>query len=448
MNKHETQNQHSIPRTLGVFDVICIIIGIIIGSSIYRTPSDIAGLLGSWELIMFAWVLGGGLAFIGALCYAELASAYPREGGDYFFLDHTYGLWAGFLYAWGRLWVIHSGSIAMMAFIAAEYGAQIVSFPGAKTAYALGAVIFFTILNCLGLNKGKWTQNILAILQVAGLTLVIGTAFFIVPPAEPITSDSSSTGITIGAFFLATIFVQLTFGGWSDCAFVAAEVKNPQKNIFRALMIGLGIVTIIYVLINAALLRVFNPSELSSTNGFMSVLMEENFGLTGGTIMALIVIICALASVNGMVLVGGRIYHAFGQDHTLFRFLGSWNQQASVPYTAFLLQCAISCGLILWGTFEELVIFTAAAHWLFMAMVGLSLIILRFREPHIERPFYVPLYPIIPLLYIAVCVMLMYSSFNYGNAIAPYGAWKGFALVLTGLPVYWISKWFASKNTQ
>ncbi len=434
-------NPSSPKRTLNVFDVAGIIIGIIIGSAIYKIPAGVAGLLGSWHWILFAWALGGALSFIGALCYAELASAYPKEGGDYFFLHHTYGSWAGFLYAWGRLWVIHSGNIAMMAFIAGEYAAQLVPFSGASTAFALAAVILFTALNCLGLKKSKWTQNTLAILQIAGLTLVIGTAYFIVQPTDAAGREvAESTGVTIGAFFLASVFIQLTFGGWSDCAFVASEVKEPKQNISRALFIGLGIVTLLYLLINAALLRLFSPGELASTDGFMSVLMEKGFGPIGGTIMAVIVVICALASVNGMVLVGGRIYHAFGRDHNLFRFLSKWDETKSTPTTAFILQGLVSCVLILSGRFETLVIFTASAHWIFMAMVGASLIILRMREPNTERPYRAPLYPLVPIVYIGVCVMLLFSSFNYGNSITPYGAWIGFGLVASGLPVYWISK--------
>ncbi len=440
------QDNSLLSRRLGVFDVVGIIVGIIIGSAIYKTPSSIAGLLGSTNWIMFAWILGGALSFVGGLCYAELASTYPREGGDYYFLHHTYGRWAGFLYAWGRLWVIHSGNIAMMAYIAGEYAEQLVAFPYARAIYALSAVIIFTGINCLGLRKGKWTQNTLAVLQIVGLALVILVAFFVAPPAEPVPSHAEpATGITLGAFFLACIFVQLTFGGWSDCAFVAAEVRRPEKNILRALLIGLALVTGIYLLINAAVLRAFGPRGLSETNGFMSVLMEENLGTIGGRVMAIIVVICALASVNGMVLVGGRIYHAFGRHHTLFRFLGSWKEGASVPLAAFILQGVISCGLILSGKFEDLVIYTSAAHWLFMAMVGASLIILRFREPQVERPYRVPLFPILPIVYIAVCCMLIYSSFNYGNAIAPYGAWIGFGLVAAGLPVYWISRQFNKR---
>lgn len=443
MNK---TSHSSPPRTLNLYDVVCIIVGIIIGSAIYQTPTDIAELMVSGWWIMTVWILGGMLAFLGALCYAELASAYPKEGGDYFFLHHTYGSWAGFLYAWGRLWVIHSGNIAMMAYIAGTYAAEVFPFPNATTVFSICAVLVFTWINCIGLQPGKWTQNLLATMQVLGLATVIFTAFLFSSPPVEIATTNELPAVGLGAFFLASIFVQLSFGGWSDCAFVAAEVKNPKQNIFRALMWGLGIVTAIYCLINAALLYALGADGMAASSGIMSDMMQSVFGDAGGMFISIIVVICALGSVNGMILVGGRIYHAFGQDHTLFKVLSGWNEKSSTPTNAILLQAFVSCVLLLIGTFGELVIFTSAAHWLFMAMVGVSLIVLRIKEPGVERPYRVPLYPVIPVLYISVCCLLLYSSFNYGNSITTYGAWIGFGIVFSGLPFYWVSRLYKHKE--
>ncbi len=430
----------SLPRSLGLFDVVCIIVGIIIGSAIYRTPTDIAGLLGSGWWIMAAWILGGVLAFIGALCYAELASAYPKEGGDYFFLHHTYGSWAGFLYAWGRLWVIHSGNIAMMAFIAGSYLAEVFSFSYAQKIFSILAVLLFTWINCMGLTQGKWTQNLLATAQVLGLGTVIFVAFFLAAPAVEVREAVEIPAVGLGAFFLASVFVQLSFGGWSDCAFVAAEIRHPHKNIFRSLMLGVGIVTLVYCLVNAALLYALGAEGMAESPSIMANVMRETAGNTGGYFISVIAVICALGSVNGMIIVGGRIYHAFGRDHTMFKMLSRWDETSSTPTASFLVQAAISCVLLMIGTFEDLVIYTSAAHWLFMGMVGISLFVLRSREPYVERPYRVPLYPIIPIIYVAMCILLLYSSFNYGNSITPYGAWIGFGIVLTGFPIYLLSR--------
>lgn len=455
------QTNHQLKRTLGLYDVIAIIVGIIVGSSIFQTPSSIAGLLQSGSWILFIWILGGLFSFIGALCYAELASAYPREGGDYYFLHHTYGPWSGFLYAWGRLLVIHSGNIAMMAWIAGTYGEKLLplflnGFFGsydensfliihASTILSVSAVVLLTLINLIGLRAGKWTQNLLAAAQIIGLSAVILVAFLFSSPAEPAAASDTTIPFAFGQFFLAFIFVQITFGGWSDCAFVAAEVKRPEKNIFRALMIGLAIVTAVYVLINLALVYALGHAGMAESNQIMASVMTKGIGPIGGHMISAIVVICALASVNGMILVGGRIYHPFGRDHQLFHILSQWNPKSSVPTAAFVVQGIIACALLFWGNFEELVIFTSAAHWLFMAMVGISLLVLRWREPEVDRPFRVPLYPVIPLLYIATCLMLLYSSFNYASSITPYGAWIGFGIVLLGLPVYWLSQHLNKK---
>ncbi len=447
MNVQNNNNDVS-PRSLGLFDVICIIVGIIIGSAIYKTPTSVARELGSGEWILFVWMLGGVLAFIGALCYAELASAYPKEGGDYYFLHHTYGSWAGFLYAWGRLLVIHSGNIAMMAYIAGEYGEQIYFFPHAKTVYSIIVIIGFTGINCLGLREGKWTQNILASVQVIGLLAIVLVAFLIPSSAGRPVQESVSTGFGWGTFFFAMILVQVSYGGWSDCAFVASEIKNPGKNIFRALLIGLSIVTLVYVLINSALLYAMGAGGMGQSEGLMAQMMESRLGTIGASIISVLVIVCALGSVNGMIIVGGRIYHAFGRDHSLFQFLGQWNRKKAVPLMAFLIQGFVSCVLLLWGRFEDLVIYTSAAHWLFMLMIGVSLIVLRIREPAVPRPYRVPLYPLIPVFYIVICGALLYSSFNYGNFVTPYGAWMGFGIVLAGLPVYWISQRWSKQRQE
>jgi basic amino acid/polyamine antiporter, APA family len=441
-----TSHNSELKRTLNLFDVTSIIVGIIIGSAIFKTPSDVAGLLGNGNWILGIWLLGGLFSFIGALCYAELASAYPKEGGDYFFLHHTYGSWAGFLYAWGRLLVIHSGNIAMMAFIAGTYSDKLLPIAHGEKIYALLAVLILTALNCIGLRPGKFTQNILASMQIIGLSLVIFVGFFVSPSTPSVISDvQASQSVPFSAFFLAFIFVQLSFGGWSDCAFVAAEVKNPGKNIFRSLMLGLSIVTIVYFLINASLLYALKADGMAKSDAIMADIMQNRVGDLGSRFISVVAIVCALGSVNGMIIVGGRIYHAWGRDHSLFEFFSQWNKQSSVPLVAFLTQCAISCVLLLWLNFEKLAIFTAAAHWLFMGMVGISLLVLRWREPDVERPFRVPLYPLIPLIYIATCGMLLYSSFNYANFVSPRGALIGFCLVFAGLPVYFVSTYFRKK---
>ena len=424
-------------RTLGLYDVVCIIVGIIIGSAIYQTPRSIAGMLSSEWAILSVWFLGGFLSFLGALCYAELASAYPKEGGDYFFLTHAYGSWAGFLYAWGRLWVIHTGNIALMAYIAANYATELLPFPNSQKIYALLAVLIFTFINCLGVRGGKWTQNLLTTTKVLGLFGVVAVGVLMKSPSP---QPAPVGNITLGAFFMALIFVQFTYGGWSDGAFVASEVKKPQKNILRSLMVGIVLVTVVYLSINLVILRVLGTGGAAGAKAVVAEMVARVVGPVGAKLVSLLVVISALGSVNGMIFTGARIFHAFGTDHTLFRFMGGRHRQMGSPLTALLGQGIISGILVIYGGFESLIIYTTAAHWLFLMMVGVALFVFRRREPQIERPYRVHLYPLTPILYIASCGMFLYSSLMYANSVAPYGALIGFLIVLSGLPFYWLSR--------
>ncbi len=439
MNKTTSSAPQSL-RILGVFDVVAIMVGIIIGSGIFVIPAMVAGLLGSTQMIMWAWFLGGFLSLVGALCYAELASTYPKEGGDYFFLNHAYGEWAGFLYAWGRLWVIHTGNIAMMASIVGIYGSRIVSFSHSEDILSLSAIMILTIINCLGVRGGKWTQNIIVTIQLLGLLSVILAVMFV---DAPMSEAAPPIELTFGNMFLALIFVQFCFGGWSDCAFVASEVKRPEKNILRSLIIGTLLVTVLYMLINWSILSVLGEQKAASSEAVIADVLNAGFGEWGGRLVTLVAIFVALASVNGMILTGGRIFHAFGSDYRLFTPFGIRDQQLNTPIFAFMIQSFIAIILVVSGEFEDLVLYTASAHWLFMIAVGISLFVFRFKEPNIERPYKVNLYPIIPIIYIASCAMLFYNAITYEKSRPIIG----FLVVLSGIPFYFLSR-FLSRGQR
>jgi len=421
-------------RTLGVFDVVSIIVGIIVGSGIFMIPAWVAGLMGSPGMIMLAWLLGGLLSLAGALCYAELGSTYPREGGDYFFLNHAYGSWAGFLYAWGRLLVIHTGNIACMSYIAGTYAARLFPFPHADKILTLSAIVILTFVNCLGVREGKWAQNILAAAQTIALFGVAMVGFLVSTPSpEP----PMPGGFSVESLLMALIFVQFCFGGWSDCAFVASEVKEPGKNILRSLVIGTLLVTVVYLLINGAILHALGTQLMAASKTAIADVLSLGFGKAGEVLVCLLAMNVALSSANGMILTGGRIFHAFGEDHALFRKLGTLSLRFQTPAAALIAQGVISAILTLSGRFEDLVTYTASAHWLFMTAVGTALFVFRRREPDVERPYRVSFYPLTPLVYIASCLLLLYGALNYARS----SALLGFLIVLSGLPAYCLSRW-------
>lgn len=417
-------------RSLGLFDVVCLILGVIIGSGIYRTPSSIAGLLGEPWLIMAIWATGGLLSLAGALCYAELASAYPKQRGEYFYLRRAYGDWAGFLFAWARLAVIHTGNIAIMAYIASTYAAQWAPFPHSQPIIALAVILLFTGINIMGLREGKWTQNLLVCAQLTGL-LLVACLIISLSPREAAPSDVEFGGWP--ALFLAFIFVQFTFGGWSDCAFVTVEMRNPKRNILRAMLLGIAAVTGVYLLINAALLIALGPGGMAESEAVVAEAMRRVLGEPGALAISVLVIVTALGSVNGMILTGGRLFAALGRDHRIFGVMAPRDGGPDGSASAFLIQAGVAAALVLSGRFEDLVVYTTAAHWLFFAMCGVSLFILRYKDPQVERPYRVHFYPLTPILFIAASMALIYSSLTYAGVYSLVG----FGIVFFGLFLYW-----------
>lgn len=438
MNNNQPTVQ-STRETLGVFDVVCIILGVIIGSAIFKTPSTIASLLGSPSIILLVWAAGGALSLVGGLCYAELASAYPRERGEYFYLGRAFGPWAGFLFAWARLVVIHTGNIAIMAAIAASYLAQFYSFAYCELVYSIGSIFIFTLINCFGLKQGKRTQNFLTSVKVIGL-IVIVLAVLAIPLSPAPEQTTTQVDITLGGFFLALIFVQFTFGGWSDCAFVTVEMRNPQRNVLRSMVTGIVLVTFIYMFVNFALLYGLGVQGMIESDAVVADYTALAWGDLGRRAVSALVITSALGAVNGMTLTGGRLFMTLGRDYRIFSLLGKGVTSNQAPLGALWAQCLIAVALVASGNFETLVTYTAGAHWLFLLMVGVSVILLRRIDPDIERPYRVHGYPFVPILFIATSAMLLYSALDY----AGWSSLIGFGLVLFGLVLYWLNRRMAA----
>lgn len=246
--------------TLSTFDTVSVIVGIVIGAGIYETPPFVFSSVSSGTLALVAWAVGGLLCLNGAFTYAELASAYPRSGGDYIYLSRAFGSWLGFLFGWAQISVILTGSIGMMAYVFANYAATLWDFgPATMLTYAVGSVVVLSLTNLCGVALGKYVQNVLSSAKLLGLAAVIVAGLLAVPPqVEPISEQAATTTATtsaaIASFASALVLVFLTYGGWNDAAFFVAEMRD-RKKIIRALSLGILIITVVYLLINAAYLR-------------------------------------------------------------------------------------------------------------------------------------------------------------------------------------------------
>ncbi len=418
-------------QTLSVADLIAIIVGVVIGVGIFKTPSMIAANTGREDLFFLAWLTGGVISLIGALCYAELASAYPHTGGDYHYLTRAFGRKAGFLFAWSRMTVIQPGSIAMLAFVFGDYLSQILPFGYYDySCYAGLSVAILTAMNLAGTQKGKWTQNLLTAFKLIGLCSVVVVGIFFSPSLAPTTPVAPKAEASFG---LAMVFVLLTFGGWNEAAYISAELREVERNMVRALLGGLGIITAIYLLMNLAYLRGLGLREMGPSEVVAADLMDRVLGQGGVRFISLVIMVSALGAINASIFTGSRTNYTLGKDFPLFGFLGKWDGRSNTPKNALLFQGAIALTLVLLGTlarkgFVTMVEYTAPVFWCFFLLAGLSLFVLRVKEPEAFRPFRVPLYPFTPVFFCGICVYMLQSSVAYTGV----GAVVGLAVLLAG----------------
>ena len=421
-------------RVLSVKDAIMLTVGVVVGAGIFKAPSLVAGAVSSETMLICAWLLGGAITMIGALTYAELASTFPSVGGDYHFLNLAYGRRLSFLFAWARATVITTGSIALLAFVFGDYCAQLLPLgPHSTAIYACLVVLVLSAIHWVSTHASSVTQNWLTTLEVSGLVLV-AVAGFLAPSVAALPLAAAGTGEA--AFGFAMVMVLLTFGGWNEAAYLSAELSSDKRGIARALIISILVVTALYLVVNLAYLNALGLAGMAKSGAVAADVLKTTFGDWGARLMSVIVAIATLTSINSTLIVGARSTYAAGRDWPALKFLGAWSTQGSTPRHALLMQTAIALALILLGAatrkgFETMVDYTAPVFWFFFLLAGLSLFVLRAKSPDIERPFKVPLYPVLPALFCVACAWLLYSSLAYVKT----GAMVGVGLLAVGAVV-------------
>lgn len=432
--------------TLSALDAVALVVGLVVGAGIFETPAVVALNAGSTEVALLTWLLGGGVSLVGALCYGELATAFPHAGGNYHYFMRAFGKGVAFLFAWARMTVIQTGSIAILAFVFGDYASQLFRLGEySSSLYAGGAIALLTGLNILGIQQGKWTQNFLTATKLLGflLVIIVGLA---VNPTSP-TSSLANPASQEGALGLAMIFVLLTYGGWNEAAYISAELRQVGHNMVRVLLWSLGIITSIYLLINWAFLQGLGLAGTAASDAVAADLMRRALGEPGAIFISLLIVVSALGAANATIITGARTNYALGQDFTLFSSLGRWHDRAQTPTHALVVQGGITLTLVLLGTltrsgFETMVDYTAPVFWFFFLLSGVSLFVLRLREPQVVRPFRVPLYPLTPLLFCAICAYMLQSSLAYTGI----GASVGVAVLLAGVPLLMLAGRHRDQN--
>jgi len=410
-------------RLLSPLGAVAIIVGIVIGAGIFKTPSIVADVTGDVGWALTLWVGGALISLAGALCYAELATLYPHAGGDYHFLTKAYGKNVSFLYGWAKAMVINTGSIALLAFVFGDYMTKVIPLGSYSVIYwAVVIVVVLTIVNLIGIQASAHIQTALTVLEVAGLIAIIiaGFGLFTTPLPPVINPPLFSSAPQLGMLGLGMVFVLLTFGGWNESAYISAELKGTPQTIVRVIVLSILIISIIYLLVNMALINGLGLKQLANSKAASADLLGLAFGPLGEKLLGLFVAIAALTSINATMIVGARTNFAMGEDWHGLRKMAHWEPARGSPNFAYLVQGFISLALVGFGAlqsdgFEAMVEFTAPVFWSFLFLVGISLFILRAKD-HQTRIFSVPLYPITPLIFCIACAYLAYSSFSYAHS--------------------------------
>ncbi len=414
---------------LGLGDAVAMIVGIVVGAGIFRAPSLVAANAASETAMLLAWSAGGVVALAGALCYAELASTYPNAGGEYHFLSRAYGGRLAFFLAWGRLAVIQTGSIALLAFVFGDYATRVVPLGNWSAAkYAALVVVVLTAVNVAGVRQGARTQTALTAIEVAGLGFVIA-AGLVLAPAAPSPPAPPAGHTAIG---LVMVFVLLTYGGWNEAAYLSAELKG-DRTIVRALVLSIAIITVLYLLANLAYARALGLAGMAGSEAVAADVVRRSLGEGAARGLSVLVAVSALTSANATIFTGARTNYALGQDVRSLSALARWDPRTGTPRVALVVQAAVALALLGFGTlarkgFETMVEYTAPVFWLFVFLVGVSLFVLRRRDPDTPRRFRVPLYPLTPALFCAAAAYLCYASLAYTGI----GALVGVAVLASG----------------
>ncbi len=422
----------SYARRLGLFSGTMAVVGGIIGGGIFRTPVTVAERVGSPGLVLVAWVLGGAIALIGAFCFGELGWRRPRAGGGYVYLRETWGSLPAFLYGWTLVLVIATGAIAAVAVTFANYALALAGLPDRYTVpLAVGAIVLLAGINYVGVRPAAITQNIFTVLKLAALAALIGAGIFLAAPTAPYPVSPPPLASGLGAALVPILF---TYGGWQQTNFIAEEIIEPERNLPRALVIGVAIVVAVYLLANVAYLRVLGAAGLAASTAPAADVMQAVLGPVGGKMIAAGIAVSTFGFLNLVILVTPRVLQAMAADGVFFARLAVLHPVYRTPAAAIVALAACAIALALSKTFGQLVDYVTFGDWIFFGLTVAGLFVYRRRD---GRPpaFGVPGYPWTPALFVLAAAYTVVSAV----ASNPRNAGVGTLLIGAGIPIflYW-----------
>jgi APA family basic amino acid/polyamine antiporter len=432
-------------RRIGLFSGTMLVVGGIIGSGIFLNPSIVARRTGSATLTIATWSLGAVIALLGAFIYAELGRRRPQVGGGYAYLRDAFGELPAFLYGWALLLAIATGAIAAVAVTFATYAVKIFGLPPESvTTLALSSVVLLSVVNILGVQPGAATQNIFTILKLSALGALL-VAAVIMPAAvmptlpAPIASITLSPPTTFGAILLAMstalVPVLFSYGGWQQTNFVAEEMRDPERTLPRALVLGVLIVVAVYLGANVAYIRALGIEGLAQSTAPAADMMSRIAGEGGRRLIAAGIAASTFGFLNLVILVSPRVYQAMARDGLFFASFATLHPRFRTPVTAIVFQALVAAALILTGSYGQLLDWVVFADWIFFGTTALTLIVFRRRDAAAgvtDVGFRAPLYPLSVVLFFLAALYVVFGSIasNPGNAL------RGVLLLAAGVPVF------------
>jgi APA family basic amino acid/polyamine antiporter len=433
VSQHESQG---LRRSIGLLQATAMVVGTIIGASIFVQPSEITGQVFSVKSVFLVWLVSGLLTLFGALVCAELASIFTRSGGVYLFLKEAYSPSIGFLWGWAMFWSAHSGIIAAISVVFSRYVSYLLPMSDAMIKIvSMAAILILSAINYRGVKQGSSLQTLMTLGKVIAIGFIIIAGFVLGArlPEHFVTTDMGSYNLSLNRFFLAVAAGLFAFGGWHMVTYNSEETINPRKTIPRALMIGTILVTLCYVGLNAVYMYILPLKSVASSTRIAADAADALLGFGGGALMSGLVIFSTFGALSGIILCGPRVYYSMARDGLLFRWVGDIHPRYGTPHRAIIVQGVWSSVLVATGTYKALFTRVVYTEWIFFGFMAIGLFLFR-RRPGIVRGYRIWGYPLVPALFIVASFAIV------ANQIAsdPGESSFGLSLVLSGLPIYYL----------
>jgi APA family basic amino acid/polyamine antiporter len=424
-------------RKLGPLDATMIVVSGIIGSGIFINPYLVAQKVETPFLSLAVWVIGGVIALCGAFVFAELATVVPRAGGQYAFFREAFHPLVGFLHGWSLLFIIQSGATAAVAVACAAYLAKLVGLPdGTVKPIAIALLLALVALHGSGIKPGAIVINVITIGKTLAIAALVLGAFFIAGRSgltfEPLVPPRLHGAGLISALFAGLVPAMFTYGGWQNANFVVEEMRDPERNLPRAILLGVAIVIVVYLSSNVAYVHVLSAPVLAATQTPASEVARQVFGPRGADALSVLVIVSTFGFLNLALMTAPRVYYAMARDGLFFDVVARVSPRTHVPVAAIATQGVLAALFTLTNAYDRLVGYAVFADWIFFALAGAALMVFRRTRPDAPRPYRAPLYPVLPLVFTLAGFGIVANMFVDDTRNALIGS----AIITAGVPVY------------